>query len=59
LNTAPFVALLLLLALITVASASSNGLIVYIAKVPEFCGDYTVFDLEISHGGSMKLRGKP
>jgi len=51
-------ALLLLLTLTVVALASSRGFIVYLPKLPTYCGDYTLFVLEISRDHSMMLRGE-
>jgi hypothetical protein len=42
LSAAPLVALLLLIAAIALA-ASPKGFVVYLPKLPQFCGDDTLF----------------
>jgi len=58
LRTAQWSAFLLLLALVAAAPFSSRGFLVYVAKVPEQCGDYTLFVLEVFQDRSMKLRNE-
>lgn len=56
LNSAPFAALfMVLIPSALICTRPSTGLPVYIARMPAYCGDGSVFVLQLFQDGSLKL----